>query len=287
MTRFWFIGCLFYAVVTNAQIIHPRASPYATIVQHIGLSKIAVEYSRPAVRGRKIMGGVVPYGRIWRVGANEATKISVDTPFKVMGNILPKGTYALYAFPGPDSWEMVFHANTGHWGDGRGAYDPSEDVFRITIYPEKTPSLQENFLISFDRIDHNSLEMILKWEYTQIRIPFSVDTHSLMMAEIAAKLKSNATAQTYYEAARYLQEQGLEPALALEHINRAIDLGGDTYYFHRVKSLIQAALEDFKAAVSSAKKSLDLANDQGKDEFVRMNALNILQWEKEIAKEDP
>ncbi len=272
---------------TEAQIQHPKASPFSIIEQEIGLSKITVHYSRPGVKGRHIFGarpdgepGLVPYGRIWRVGANESTKIIVDSDTKVMGHRLPKGTYALYAFPESDVWQVAFHTNTTHWGDGRKNYKPEEDLFRIKVKPHRVPYHQENLLISFDSITHNSAQMKLIWANTMVVIPFEVDTHSLMKKEILKQIEENPTAQTYYEAARYLQEQGIEYERALVYLEKALQLGGDTYYFHRVKSLVEAQLGDYKSAINSAEKSLEIADSLGKDEFVRMNRKNIKAWKE-------
>ena len=277
--RFFASILLFLLVGTaNAQISHPKASPFSEVEQEVGLSKLTVRYSRPAVRGRRIFGDLVPYGRIWRVGANESTKITLDTDMEVLGNTLPKGTYALYAFPHEGEWEVVFHTNTGHWGDGRKNYDPKEDLFRIKVRPETLDRHQENLLITFDHITHNSLEMLWLWANTQLRIPFSVDTHAQMEKEISKQLSENPTAQTYYEAARYLQEQGKDYERALDYLRKALQLGGDTYYFHRVKSLVEAQLGLYAPAIASARKSLELAEAQGKDEFVRMNQKNIAKW---------
>ncbi|MFT7066492.1 MAG: tetratricopeptide (TPR) repeat protein [Sediminicola sp.] len=248
--------------------------------QEVGLSKITIQYSRPAVKGRTVFGQLVPYSRIWRVGANASTKITLDSDIKVLGNTLSKGIYALYAFPNENTWEIVFHNTTTHWGDGRTAYDPAEDALRVTVIPEKIPYSQENFLITFDNITHNSLDMIWIWENAKIVVPMTVDTHNAMLGEIAKQLHQNPTAQTYYEAARYYQEQGMEYPLALEYLNKAIALGGDTYYFHRVKSLVEAALGDYKAALVSAQKSMVIAAKEGKDEFVRMNQENSINWKK-------
>ena len=128
------IGC-----ALQAQIEHPKASPFAEIRQDVGLSTLHVSYSRPAVRGRTIFGDLVPYGRIWRVGANASTKFTTDTRLEIQDNTLEPGTYALYAFPYETYWEVVFHNNTSHWGDGRTAYKPDEDAFRIRVTPEKIP----------------------------------------------------------------------------------------------------------------------------------------------------
>ena len=258
----------------------------STIEQNFGLASVKVIYSRPGVRGRKIIGELVPYGRIWRVGANESTKIIVDNPILVNENLLQPGTYALYAFPERDSWEFAFHTNTSHWGDGRDAYDPEEDAFRIKIIPETMAEMRENFLISFDNLDHNGMEMILEWEYTRLRIPIAVDTDALMKKEIEEQLKVNPTAQTYYEAARYLQEQNKDKSVALDYVNTAIELGGDTYYFYRVKSLLEASNGNFEEAIIAAKRSLELAGQLGKDEFVRMNQRNIKRWSKQLTTQE-
>jgi len=276
------IVLFFFFLHLGAQLKHPKASPFSQIEQHIGLSKIQVEYSRPAVKNRTIFGDLVPYGRIWRVGANASTKITFDTDIKILGNTLVKGTYALYAFPEKEEWTIVFHKNTTHWGDGRKAYKAEEDALRIRVHPERIPYTQENFLITFDSITHNSLNMLWIWEHTKISIPMVFHTEVLMREEIKTKLRENPNAQTYYEAARYFQEQNIEQLLALTYLDKAIDLGGDTYYFHRVKSLVQASLGQYTKAVDSAKKSAELAAKEEKDEFVRMNKKNIDIWEKLI-----
>jgi len=264
--------------VSFSQIKHPKASPLSTITQEVGLSKITIEYSRPATRGRKIYGDLVPYNRIWRVGANKSTKIIVSSDMEVLGKQLPKGTYALYAFPDKEEWQIAFHTNTSHWGDGRKDYNPEEDLFRITVKPKEVPYHQENFLMTFDSITHNTAKLNLIWASTIVSIPFMVDTHAHMELEIAKQLKENPTAQTYYEAARYLQEQGKDAKRSLTYLNKAIKIGGDTYYIHRVKSIVEAELGNYKDAIESAKKSLAIAKELGKDEFVRMNQKNIKKW---------
>jgi len=268
-----------------SQLQHPKASPLSIVEQGVGLSKISVSYSRPSIKGRKIFGvradgkpGLVPNGRIWRVGANESTKISLESDVFIMGRPLLKGEYALYAFPEDTVWQIVFHKNTDHWGDGRNAYNPAEDALRVAVSPIKTLAFQESFLIYFDDITHNSLKLILFWERTKVEIPIHIDTRSTMERQIEEKLMDNPTAQTYYEIARYYQEEEINYQQALEYVDSALELGGDTYYFHRVKSLLEAGLGDYRSAIISAQKSLVLADKEGKDEFVRLNENNIENW---------
>ena len=264
-----------------AQLPHPKASPFQETSQQVGLSQVKVQYSRPAVRERAIFGELVPYGRIWRVGANESTKITLSDTMMVGENQVPAGTYALYAFPEKDSWEISFHRDTTHWGDGREAYRPEDDLFRYKVTPEPWSQAQENFLITFDNVTHNGMDMLWIWDHTCIRIPLAVDTGSVMDRAIQEALQSNPTAQTYYEAARYLQEEEREYPTALGYVNKALELGGDTYYFYRVKSLILAGMGSYQEAITAAKRSESLAGSAGKDEFVRMNQKNIARW-KEI-----
>lgn len=265
-------------IISNAQIVHPKASPYQEVSQNVGLSQVRIKYSRPAVKGRKIFGHLVPYGRIWRVGANESTKISLTHPMHIGDHKIPAGTYALYAFPEAAAWEIAFHKDTTLWGDGRDAYSPDNDLFRYTVIPESWPGAQENFLITFDQITHNSLQMLLIWDHTCIRIPMEVDTASLMEASIEEALSKEPSAQSYYEAARYLQEEGRDYNRALTYIDKSLEYGGDTYYFYRVRSLILEGLGSYPEAIEAARRSEFLAAREGKDEFVRMNRQNIERW---------
>ncbi|WP_420845127.1 DUF2911 domain-containing protein [Maribacter litopenaei] len=248
-----------------------------------------MEYSRPAARGRKIFGfqadgqpALVPYGRIWRVGANESTKITFDTDVKVNGQSLPKGQYALYVFPYSEYWDLVFHMNITHWGDGRNNYDPKEDVLRVRIRPITTLVFQENLLISFDEIGHDSVKMVIQWARTKADVLITFDTYEIMRTKIERTLKENPTAQTYYEVARYYQEEGIHLAEAISYLEKALEKGGETYYFYRVKSLVEGDLGYYDAAIQSANKSLKLAAMEDKDEFVRLNQKSIKTWEDKL-----
>ena len=266
----------------HSQLQHPKASPLAKLEQDIGLTTIKIEYSRPAMRGRKIFGDLVPWGRIWRVGANASTKFTTSDTLEVKGNSLAPGTYALYAYPYESHWDVVFHKNTSHWGDGRTAYDPAEDAFSVRITPQKIADTQENFMIAFDQLTHDSAQMYWQWENTRVAIPVTVQTKEVMEAQIQAKLSDEPNAQTLYEVARYYQEQDIKHSEGLSLVDRAITIGGDTYYFHRVRSLLLASLGIYEEAIDSAQRSRELADAEGKDEFVRMNDKNISLWSAKL-----
>lgn len=224
------------------------------------------------------MGNLIPYGRIWRVGANESTKITFSDDVHIQGNLVPKGTYALYAFPFEKEWTVVIHKNISHWGDGRNQYNESEDLLRFKVKPEHVPYLQENFLIAFDELSHNSARMIWVWEHTKISFVIEVDTDKKMMEQIEEAIRNNPTADTYYQSARYLQEENKMQDKALQWLAKAHELAGDKYYIHRVWSLVLAQVEDYTSAIEHAALSKQLAALEGKDEFVRMNEASIKAW---------
>lgn len=260
------------------QIDPPLISPHAVLQQRIGFTDITVDYSRPGKRGRVVMGNLVPYGRIWRVGANESTKITFSEDVKIEGHPVPKGTYALYAFPGPNEWIIVIHKNIAHWGDGRDQYNEKEDLIRFKVMPEKISDLQETFLIEFDELSHKRALMIWKWENTKVSFWIEVNTDDQMIVKINKAIRDNPSADTYYQAARYLQEEGKMQNEALSWLEKADQLTGDKYYIHRVWALVLAQVKDYKSAIVHAEKSKQLAAIENKDEFVRMNESSIQTW---------
>ncbi|MEQ8423514.1 MAG: DUF2911 domain-containing protein, partial [Cyclobacteriaceae bacterium] len=261
---------LFHFFTTTAQIQVPLISPHSVLRQQVGLTEITVDYSRPGVRGRKVIGNLVPFGRIWRVGANESTKITFSDDVTIEGNAVPAGTYALYAFPYDSEWTIVIHKNISHWGDGRDEYNASEDLVRFKVTPEKTKLLQETFLITFDELTHKRARMIWLWENTRISFLIEVDTDKKMMEQIYKAIESNPTADTFYQSARYLQEENKMQEAALEWLTKANDLAENKYYIHRVWSLVLAQVKDYTSAIQHAEESKKLAGIEGKDEFVRM-----------------
>lgn len=133
----------------------------------------------------------------------------------------------------------------------------------------------------FDDMSHNTVSFIWHWDHTQLRIPITVPTAKIMANKIKTALENDPSPQTLYEVARYYQEEGSQPTRALSLIDRAIATGGDTYYYHRVRSLILAALKRYPQAIAAARISLNLARKLGKDEFVRMNEKNIKAWQEQ------
>ncbi len=261
-----------------AQIDAPQISPRSVILQTVGLTDIQVDYSRPGKRGRLVMGNLVPYGRIWRVGANESTRITLFDDAKIAGYPVPKGTYALYCIPEKEEWTIIIHKNITHWGDGRFDYDASEDLLRFRVMPQVIPYVQETFLISFDSLTHNSAQMVWLWENTKVSFKIEVDTDKKMMEQIEKLIVEKPTADTFYQSARYLQEQNKMQVRAIDWLTKAQQLAGDKYYIHRVWALVLAQIEEYAQAIEHANLSKKLAALEGKDEFVRMNESSVEDW---------
>jgi tetratricopeptide (TPR) repeat protein len=269
---------VFFVQSLVAQINFPLISPPAEFKQKIGLSEIKIEYSRPAARGRKIMGSLVPFGRIWRVGANESTKISFSDSVYISGNVLSPGTYALYAIPEKEEWTVIFHRNLSHWGDGRKNYNPEEDALRWKVFPGETSYYTEELSIGVEHFDFEKGILFIRWENTEIQIPIRFNTHEKVLREIFEKTNTLPTWETFYQSGRYLQEKQTEYEMAREFLKKANELNPEKYFIHRVWSLVEAGLGNYATAIDLAKKSGEFAEKEGKDEFVRMNLLSIEEW---------
>jgi hypothetical protein len=138
-----------------------RASPNALVGQTVGTTDVYVQYGRPSARGRAVYGGLVPYGEVWRTGANEATTFTATADVMVEGQRLPAGTYALFTVPGENAWDVVFNETAEQWGSF--GYDESADALRVTVQPVEIP-MQEQFLIAFSDVSGDAAVMHLHWD---------------------------------------------------------------------------------------------------------------------------
>lgn len=201
----WFTNCL-------GQITYLRISPQTTLIQHVGLSSITIEYSPPGIHERKIMSDLVPYGRIWRAGAHESAKITFSDSVAIHGTTLPAGTYAVYAIPEATYWTSIIHKNDAHWGDGRTNYPEREDALRFSTKVNPAPTFTEIFTIEFDSITHNAAVMVWRWEHSKISFALEVKMRSKMLTYIEQRLTHQATEMMYSKAARHLQEESIHHA---------------------------------------------------------------------------
>lgn len=183
----------------------PVLSPLAEITQEVALTQVKLSYARPSAKGREVFGELVPFGEIWRTGANASTKLTFTEDVKIEGNPLKAGTYALYSIPGEKEWTIIIHSNLRHRSLAGNVYKPEEDVFRFNVKPSKTTGFVETFTIAFTDITTNSANLALSWESTEVKFKIEFDVDSRIIQQIAEleKAEGGMSAMNYFLAAEY------------------------------------------------------------------------------------
>jgi hypothetical protein len=265
--------------ITEAQLKTPQASPKATISQVVGLTDVQVVYSRPAAKGRAVFGNLVPFGKVWRTGANENTTISFSENIVIDGKTLPKGKYALFTIPKIGSWEVIFYSTTDNWGTPE-TWKEENVVLKTTVKEEATSKAVESFTIGINAIDPNFAYLDLAWENSSISMKFEVPTHKTTMANIDKTL-AGPTAGDYFSSAQYMYQSNGDNAKALEYVNKALAMNADKpFWYNRLKSLIQARSGDKAGAIETANLSLAAAEKANNQDYVKMNKDSIAEWSK-------
>ncbi|WP_300436493.1 DUF2911 domain-containing protein [Christiangramia sp.] len=265
------------SISLNAQIDAPQPSPSAKIEQKVGLTDISVEYSRPGMRGRTIFGDLVPYGEVWRTGANANTKITFSDDVKINGKELKKGSYALYTIPSEDSWEVMFYTATDNWGVPQ-EWDESKVALKATAETMEMPMTMETFTIMIDDLKNDSASLNFIWENTIAMLEMEVPTDSKTMASIE-KVMNGPTANDYFAAGSYYHEAGKDLEKAYKWVSKATEMAGDqAFWMLRRKSLIEAEMGKKQEAIATAKKSLASAEKANNADYVKMNKESIAEW---------
>ncbi|MBA4318349.1 MAG: dihydrolipoamide dehydrogenase [Flavobacterium sp.] len=263
----------------EAQVKTPQASPKSTITQLVGLTNVEIVYSRPSAKGRDVFNNLVPFGKLWRTGANENTTITFSDDVVIDGKTLPKGKYALYTTPRADNWEVVFYSNTNNWGNPE-TWDETKVALKTNAKPEMLGRNVESFTIGINNLDNNYAHLEISWEKTLVAIKFEVPTEKIATASIEKAL-AGPTAGDYYASAQYLFQSNGDIAKALTYIDKALDMSKDKpFYYFRLKSLIQAKKGDKKGAIETAKISLVAAEAAKNQDYVKMNKDSIEEWSK-------
>ncbi|MEO6582982.1 MAG: DUF2911 domain-containing protein [Ferruginibacter sp.] len=257
----------FCSFAVQAQVKMPQPSPGQTIEQDFGMGKIEVTYSRPAMRGRKVFGDLVPYGKLWRTGANSATTIKFTQPVEIMGKKVDTGTYALYTVPGVDNWEIILNKGTTNWGTG--GYKESDDVIRIKAPAEKLKMEIENFTLLFDNVEPESIDLWMAWDKTGVRIPIKANIKDRLRADVENALKGEK--KPYWTAAQFYNEYDKNYPLALDNLNKGIAENDKAYWMYLYKARIQKQMGDNAGAKTSSQKSLELARSEKNDDYVKLN----------------
>lgn len=262
-----------------AQIQTPQPSPSTTLEQVVGLTEVKIEYSRPAMRGRTIMGDLVPYGSLWRTGANKNTTLSFSDPVMVGGQALAAGTYALFTRPGKSLWEVFFYNETENSGLPK-EWKPESIVAVIEVPTQSLAEPEESFTISINELTNTGANIHLSWENTRVTLPLEVPTDEKTMASIKETIKGTPKAGDLYQAAVYYRESGRDLQTAKKWIGKAIEMNPGKYWMFRQQALILADLNEKEAAIKAAQSSLELAEKAGNQDYVRLNTKAIEEWSK-------
>jgi hypothetical protein len=250
-----------------AQVEMPAPSPKQTIEQQFGMGSIKIVYSRPSAKDRKVFGDLVPYGKIWRTGANEATLISFSEPVEIDGKRVDSGTYALYTIPFEDVWEVILNKGVSNWGTEN--YLESEDVFRSKIEPVKNKAKVETFTMLLTNIKKESCQLQILWDKKILNIPIAVDIKEKLRLQITAAMLSSS--KPYWQAAQFYYEYDKNLPKALENIDKAIESNQQAYWMYLYKAKIQKDMSNNAGALKSSNTSLQLAKDAKNEDYVRMN----------------
>jgi hypothetical protein len=232
--------------------VMPRESPPASISQTVGVTEITIKYHRPAVKGRVIWGGLEPYDKVWRAGANEATTITFSTPVKIEGQALPAGTYALFMIPTQTEWTVIFNKTARQWG--AFSYQEAQDALRVKVKPQQAEHI-ERLQYSIPVATNHSAQVVLHWEKIQVPFTVTVDT----AAQALAKAKSGFDWQAGYFAADYFYQARTQLEDALKWANASIAVDENVSNL-MLKAKILAEMKRPDEAISTAERALTLTS---------------------------
>ena len=265
--------------VVELKITTPQPSPLGKVEQTVGLTNVAIEFSRPGMKGRAIFGDLVPYGKKWRTGANSNTKVTFSSDVTVDGQTLKAGSYGLYTIPNKDTWEVMFYSESdksgipSDWDDAKVAAKTTVDVYPL-------PMDIETFTISIDDVTTNDAVIGLMWEKAYVGIKFEAPTNELVQASIDAVMAATPKAGDYYSAAVYYNQNDKDIKKASEWMEKAMSMIEKPAFWQlRQQSLIYAKAGDTEKAIATAKKSLTGAKEANNAAYIKMNTESLKEWE--------
>ena len=250
----------------QAQLKTPAPSPTQTVKQDFALSSVELIYSRPGIKGRKVFGDLVPYGKVWRTGANSATRLKFTDDLMINGQPLKAGEYALYTIPNENEWDIIINKGSANWGT---EYKQEDDLLRVKVKPMKMDAAMESFTMQFANVKPTSMELHIMWDKTAVAIPITTDIDKKVMAQIDNLL--NKDNRPYFNAAMYYLETGKDLNQAVAWFDKALEQNPNAYWVHHQKANALAKLGKKEEARQTATKSMQLAKDQKNDDYVKLN----------------
>jgi hypothetical protein len=259
------------ASTLQAKLEFPQASPPATVKQRVGLTDVEIEYSRPSVKGRKIFGGLVPFGEMWRTGANTATKITFSTDVNFGGTAVSAGSYAMFTIPTASTWTVVLNKAVGGWGSY--SYDEKNDVLRVTVKPVALPEVVETMTIGLHNIRDEKAVLAIDWDKTRAPIEIETDVVGVIQPQIEAAMAAEGK-KPYFQAAMFYYEHDLDMKKAVAWINEAVKEQPEAMWIVYRKGLILQKVGDKAGALAAAQQALEMAkknNEAVGKEYTRLS----------------
>jgi hypothetical protein len=260
-----------------AQIKTPAASPSAKFESTVGLTNVSLEYSRPSKNNRKIFGDLVPFDAMWRTGANKNSMVTFSDDVMIGGSEVKAGSYAIFTKPGKSSWEVYLYTDTENWGTPEN-WDEKKVAAKVMVSP-KTTAATETFTINVAHVTNESFHLEINWDDVSVPVKIDVPTDKKVSANIT-QVMAGPSAADYYNAARYYREAKKDLAQAVVWMNKSVEMGNDKFWHLRQKSLIEADMGNYKAAIETAKISLAKSKEAGNNDYVKMNMESIEAWSK-------
>ncbi len=268
---------LFLFSDAKAQIKTPAASQGAKLETTVGLTNISLDYSRPSKSGRKIYGELVPFDEMWRTGANKNSMITFSDDVMIGGSQVKSGTYAIFTKPAKDSWVVYFYSDTENWGTPE-KWDDAKVAAKVMATPQ-TANLTETFTMNIANVTNESCNLEITWDNVSVPVRIDVPTDKKVSSAIS-QVMAGPSAGDYYNAARYYREAKKDLSQALTWMNKSIEMGNDKFWVLRQKSLIEADMGNYKAAIVTANTSLIKAKEAANNDYIKMNMDSIAAWSK-------
>jgi hypothetical protein len=261
-------GITLLSLGINAQSLKtPQPSTTQTIKQDLGIGSVELSYSRPGMKGRKIFGDLVPFGKVWRTGANSATTLQFSDSVTIGGTKIAPGKYGLLTIPDKDQWTVIISQQTDVTSPA--AYQQDKDLARLTVKPVNNTSPVETFTMQFANVKSNSADLQIMWDNTTVNVPITTDVESKVMAQIDNLM--NKDNKPYFQSAMYYMETGKDLNQALAWLDKAIEQNPTAFWVYHQKANALAKLGRKEEAKTTALKSMNLAKEAKNDDYVELN----------------
>lgn len=274
MKKFFLLAATICSLNAFAQINMPQPSTTQKITQAFGMGSIELTYSRPNINGRSLLkenSDLAPLNKLWRTGANAATRLKFTDNVTIGGKRLDTGSYVLYTIPGKDTWEVILNKGLTNWGtDG---YKEAEDVVRFKVKADKAAGNTETFTMQFANIAFESCDLNIVWGGSSVRIPISTNVKDRLRAQVEKALSAEkVNPNAYYPAANFYYEWDKDMTKALNAATKATEVNQNGFWIFLLKAKIQRDMGDKVGAKASAEKCIELATTAKNDEYVKLGS---------------